>query len=366
MKYVTLNRQQLYDLVWSESFLNISKKYKIAYDGIRTICRNMDIVFPPTGYWGMKEDKKALYKEPLPEGYTGKDEVILYIREANEKENTGTPAKTILQEIYEDSRLNFGVPDRLSNPDPMIVAARESLTSREYHYPKCDGMFRTGYNELSIITTQKSISRCLRFFDTLIKLLKIRGYYIINENEQTYTVIYGEKIEMTLREKMKRVVVGEKYGYTRYQPTGVMSLEIKALFYERIWEDGKALIEMKMARILASIETGAKHAKEERDKIDKWHREREEKQQKEKQFQEHLEKEVADFKNLYAQAKRLQLTSFMREYIRAVEQNAITGGTLTDDLQKWLRWAEDKIRWYDPLINKEDKLLDYFDKDKVL
>ena len=88
MKYVTLTRQEFYDLVWSESFLYISKKYKIAYDGIRAHCRSLDVPFPPTGYWGMKSEKKSAIEVSLPQDYSGKDE-----DGENSRSNTESPPK---------------------------------------------------------------------------------------------------------------------------------------------------------------------------------------------------------------------------------------------------------------------------------
>ena len=368
MKTQIFSRSEFYDLVWSQSFLTISKKFKIAYDGIRSACRELDIPFPNSGYWAMKDEKKLLYKESLPEIHSGKDEVILYLRNENENspENDHTTSKSIFQEISEDKRLNFDVPERLSDPDPMVIAAKNSLTSRKNEYHKCDGMFKTGKNELNIITTQNNLARALRFMDTLIKLLKIRGHTLLNENEQTFAVINGENVEIVLREKMKRVVVDEKRGYTSYHPTGLFSIELKALFFERQYDDGIELIESKLPRILASIESGAKHAKQEQARIDEWHRNYQEGLRKEKEYQERLEKEVADFKNLYLQAKRWQRARFMREYISALRENAIANNYLTDDLLNWLQWATEKVNWYDPMINKKDRLLDHYEKDEIM
>lgn len=71
-------------------------------------------------------------------------------------------------------------------------------------------------------------------------------------------------------------------------------------------------------------------------------------------------------KNLYIQAKRWQRARFIRDYLIAFKENAVQQDQLSDDLSNWLQWANDKVDWYDPLINRQDKLLDFFDKDNLV
>jgi len=56
----------------------------------------------------------------------------------------------------------------------------------------------------------------------------------------------------------------------------------------------------------------------------------------------------------------------LREYITAIREKAVEKDSLTDELQNWLKWATDKVDWYDPLINWEDVMMRNFDKDKLI
>jgi hypothetical protein len=40
-----------------------------------------------------------------------------------------------------------------------------------------------------------------------------------------------------------------------------------------------------------------------------------------------------------------------------VEANAIRSGNISEELNNWILWAKQKVEWYDPLINREDSLL---------
>jgi hypothetical protein len=51
MDKITLSRRELYNLVWSQSMLSLSKKYNISDVGLRKICRKMKIPTPAVGHW---------------------------------------------------------------------------------------------------------------------------------------------------------------------------------------------------------------------------------------------------------------------------------------------------------------------------
>ena len=93
---------------------------------------------------------------------------------------------------------------------------------------------------------------------------------------------------------------------------------------------------------------------------------REEQERIVREQSERIEKEKSDFKDLYQQAKRWQRAKFMREYLSAFEQDAIEQSGLTDEMQNWIRWANDKTDWYDPLVKKADTLLHHLDINKLL
>jgi len=51
MKEVKFTRQELYDLVWTESMLTLAKKYDISDVGLRKKCNKLEIPIPNAGYW---------------------------------------------------------------------------------------------------------------------------------------------------------------------------------------------------------------------------------------------------------------------------------------------------------------------------
>ena len=65
-----------------------------------------------------------------------------------------------------------------------------------------DGLVQTPhYGEISIKVAPSNVSRALRFFNSLIKLLRLRGHDVKIRNDSTYAVVEGEEIAIAIRGK---------------------------------------------------------------------------------------------------------------------------------------------------------------------
>jgi hypothetical protein len=124
MRKVTYTRKELYDLVWKEPLSRLAKKYKISDNGLRKICKRMNIPLPPNGHWQKVQYGYKVTPIKLPEKYTGKNEVTLDERVLNEvvTESPQAILKRITKEIESTSGLSFKVNDRLSRPDKLITS----------------------------------------------------------------------------------------------------------------------------------------------------------------------------------------------------------------------------------------------------
>jgi len=85
MGKTTFNRQELYELVWSEPLIRLSKKYNISDNGLRKICIRMNIPLPNIGHWQKIKFNKTVRKIKLPEEFSGPSEVTLIERDKNPK-----------------------------------------------------------------------------------------------------------------------------------------------------------------------------------------------------------------------------------------------------------------------------------------
>ena len=365
MEKNTITRQELYDLVWKESLTAISKRLNIQYSHFRKICKEMQVPLPPNGHWSKLQFGKPVEIIELSQDYSGANEIKLY----PSQNDVGKPEILIFHKkpdadlIKEDESLPMKVPKTLTNPDELIIPAQKALT--EYKYSKYNDTGMARYNgAFTIRVSRGNIGRALRFMDTLIKLLRARGHILTRET--TYS-IHIDKVscDFKLMEKTKKATQETKWGFARFESTGQLYFEIKG-FGGRTWTDGKVLIEERLAGILAKIESEVSEMLECWRQNAEHKREREEKERIIREQQQRIEKERLGFKDLYQQAKRWQRAKFMREYLRAFEQDAIEQGGLTDEMQNWIRWANDKTDWYDPLVKKADSLLNHLDINKLL
>ena len=122
MDTITFTRKELYDLVWKEPLSRLAKKFKISDNGLRKICKRMNIPLPPNGHYQKVQYDYKVTPIKLPEKYTGKDEVTWDERSVNElvTESPKAILKRITKEIESTSGLSIKVNERLAKPNKLI------------------------------------------------------------------------------------------------------------------------------------------------------------------------------------------------------------------------------------------------------
>jgi hypothetical protein len=367
MKKLIITRQQLYDMVWAESLSSIVKKYQLTYSELRKILADMVIPIPENGHWSKLKFGKQVEIKPLPEDYTGKNEVELFEKEIGDKivSETGRNSNNADEEGTNNN--TYRVPAKLTKPDILIVNTKEYFDAGSSFYWRHNHRFPEQNDVLDIDTTHKTFPRALRIMDTLIKILRDRGHDIEIKYGKTNAVIYGQGIEIKLREKQR--VVDEprgKYDSRNLEPTGILSFIIEYGHYnQKVINDGQDLLETKLEAILSKLEVEGARKKEEHIKNEEWHRQYQEKQRIEKEIREKKEKEISDFKLIFQRAFRLHHSNIIRGYISSVENGAKESGNVDDEMRTWINWAKEKVDWYDPLVNRMDDTLDDYDKTNI-
>lgn len=364
----TITRQELYDIVWKESLTAISKRLSISYQQLRKACFEMNVPVPLNGHWSKLLFGKPVVVLELPENYQGADVVVLEPvvgSKGNITADSGA-SLSILDEITNDKSLPLKVPRRLSDPNKLIVSAQKSLTEHPHAWRNSRGMVRTSWGELDVRVSPASVNRALCFLDALIKILQARGHNVISGYKFAKAVLDGHEFDFNLKEKNQQVSF-RGWNDSEYKPTGILTFMI-GRYSGKTWSDTKAPIETKLGEIVTKLEIDAQKIRAERLIYEEQERnrreearvireQREEKERIIREQQQRIEKEKSDFNDLFQQAERWQRARFMREYLIAYEQDAVEKGYLTDEEKKWLKWASDKLEWFDPLINRDDMLL---------
>lgn len=362
-----LTREELYDMVWSESLLSLSKKYAISDVGLRKKCKKMEIPLPDMGYWACVQfGKKTPARKPLKK-YSGDQYVYLSLREeGDEGKYPDTKSIFSLQdEILNDPKVNLRVPERLTNPDPFIESVKNDLYKKNV-WRDDNGIVNSSRGHLSIHVSPNNVNRALRILDTLIKGIRSRGHNLISKNGEVYIVASEEEIQLSCREKHEREVVkGKYYDSTILKPTGKISVRIDYSYKLKEWVDGKIPLEDQLHKIIASIELRALKQRDDRIEREKQWAIQEEKKRIAKELQDRKEKELMDFKEIFKLSKRHEQSEVIRRYADSLEKRAVSRNDLSDELKEKIDWIRKKADWYDPFVEADDDLLKDVDREEL-
>ncbi|WCT13675.1 hypothetical protein [Mucilaginibacter jinjuensis] len=248
---VKLTREEIYKLGWEQPMTEIARMYKISDVGFRKACVRMNIPIPAVAHWMKVRSGRKVPKPKLPLPWKGKAFIELEERAADEPVKSPSAKHKLAKKIAIE-KLPFKVPDRLTSPDPLIIAARENLnTMKDISYP---GMAVTGKKQLDIRVAPASIGRALRFMDTLIKCLRARGHQYETDIKGNYVVIRGIKLKVKFRELTTKSKINKPYRDYDWRPNGKLVFRLDGN-YRRDWKDLKLqLMEDQLPRILAKLE----------------------------------------------------------------------------------------------------------------
>jgi hypothetical protein len=302
VKHDRLFRKELFDLVWSQRLSEVCKKYYVSESSLIKICQEQKIPLPTLKYWIEQDSNPGSYEKPLLPAYSGYSETYFKLRDDVEKTKEAIQSKLsmFMEEIKSDPKINLKIPERLTNPDPLIAANRDNLLKKEV-YSRNQGIIGYHHGPVSIYVTPGLIGRALKFMDTMIKAFTGRGHQIVIKNGSAHIDLYRKEYHISCNEKSKRVTVKNSYGSTNseLEPTGHLSFRLGELYYLKEWVEGNTPIEEQTLKILAHVEfLGWKENQERIEREKKWE---EQKVQERilKERQDRIEKELNDFKEIF-------------------------------------------------------------------
>src|SRR6476660_9085402 len=113
MDPIVLSRKELYELVWQESMLSLSKRYNISDVGLRKMCIRMEIPLPPAGHWAKIQFGKKFKKTALSAKYKGEETAKLQLRDQNSPptdRKSSSHRKHKIEEVDKDASPSLVVP----------------------------------------------------------------------------------------------------------------------------------------------------------------------------------------------------------------------------------------------------------------
>jgi hypothetical protein len=367
MENTILTRQELYDLVWENPLSKLAKKYNLSDNGLRKVCKKLDIPLPKNGYWQKIQYNKKVSKEKLPVNNSVETSITLKFRDNSETiiNGEGNELNHLTKELQNVLKDTIVFPEKLTRPHQLIIDAKNDLKTKEPSYQhNIKGLLNTSSGILNITVAPPSVKRALLFMDVFIKALQKRGHKI-TVKEGTKIVIDNIEIGIGLRERLKRKIVkGTYYDSTELYPSNILSLSLY-VYPAKDWTDtDTSKLEDKIPNIIAKLELQAIEEKRKAIERELWHIEYERQRKIEEDFKARKEQEKIKTKKLFSDAEKFDKATIYRNYIAATEQKAIKENNLTEELKDWIKWANEKADWFDPFTNKEDELLNDNDREE--
>ncbi|GAA4334814.1 hypothetical protein GCM10023184_29170 [Flaviaesturariibacter amylovorans] len=324
------------------------------------MCRRLEVPVPPAGHWAKVQHGRKVKPPPLQGHYAGTERVKLQLRsetEAAPNRREPSSRKAKFRQLEIDNSLPLRVPEKLTKPDPLIIAAKAMLATAKPDSYTFIGMISSGKETLDIRVTKGNIGRSLLFMDTLIKALRARGHQVAVKDGNTCAIVAGHEFDLALREKMRRELVDNGHWKKQeFRPSGLLALQVSGR-YGREYKDGSLRLEEQIAKVIIDLEQSAveraiRKAAEEKAEV-----ERKERQRLQHELEQRRKVDLANFKRLLHRSERWNKAVTLRNYIQEFENRAANGLPLSDEQQEWIAWAKKKADWYDPFVEAADELL---------
>lgn len=259
--------------------------------------------------------------------------------------------------IHIDSNVNLKVPDRLKSPHPTVKNLDISTFSTIGYYSNTEKtMTPRGSFDLEVGKASLKKAKCI--LDTFIKVVEARGNSITTDRNGTYFNAFDEKLQIRFWEKSKEVDSAKRIGRRELELSGILSIQYFRIGYhvEKEWSDTQNVkLEEKLGRVIGSLEYFAKQENLERIEREKrWESQRIERELIEEQ-NKLKESEFFKFKELLENAYRWEKSQMIRAYV-----SHMINSSNMEDMEEWVKWANEKIDWFDPTISKQDSLLKPF------
>ena len=323
----------------------------------------MKIPLPQLGHWAKLKHGRKIPIKPLSAEYEGKDEITLCQR-TEPIGKTNREFRNRVDEITKQLGDALIVPEKLNNPDKLVLDAAKSPTLRMGKGSSNDSLLNS-LGKFNIEVSSKNVDRALRIADTFIKALQSRNHEIVVEHGSTFVEILDQKVGLSFNEKLNQEVNPNKLDSFSSSVSLVPSSILVLTTGRKKWEDGKDLLEQRIPEMVAKCELEGERIKAEQLELEKRNKERKEHERIQEALDKRQAEELTKFKELFFRAHRWKQTIIIRDFINDIGKHAESNDSSNTEIKEWIKWATDKADWYDPTINKDDEFLKHINKNTL-
>lgn len=357
----TITRDELYWMVWETPMIRLAAEFGLSDNGLRKICRKLDIPCPPAGWWAKRAAGHRVSKIKLPVLRPGIRQHITI--------SASAPQPTAMRDAIRREAGRIGalaVAERLTRPHAIIagwIADHEERRQEARRHRREYPMSSWTVEEFTAADRRRH-----RLLNSLFRFLEKRGAEISrNDRGHLFAQICGEKIEFSCHEKSRKVVrpltdrekkweTWNRSGVKNdLEPTGRFEYQIRAWTgdpFRKLWlETERTPFEALLPEIAATfIVLGPMLAERSRQREEEARLAEERRREAEiaRRNQEQDDKRWRRFVQIAAQWKE---TIFVREFLDRLKQENPAADKVIDGLSlpDWLDWASRRAERSDPI-----------------
>lgn len=358
--------------------IQLAGQYGLSDRGLAKICKKLKVPVPPRGYWATTRSGIKLKRPALPKLRKGDPEshTLTYyhqqIRESEKLENFSEKAKNLIASVLEAGPII--VSTQLNSPLPLVLKTQKNLgRQKAKDYPLISPTMK---GCLDIKVAPENLQRALGIADAVIQGFMANGFKIGKDaarGSKVYVSILGEKIYFAINENVNRSerkpTREEQKQYEHYpwlmskqydfSATGNLNLLIEnsgGSVLRKKWADGKTKkVEDKLTGFLLGAIKIADRQIKERIEAEESRLRWEEARRREEEESRRREIERKRLQELENQAVLWTKSQQLRNFIRAVQEEASKrpySKDFQEKLDEWVSWAQRHADRFDPIVQK--------------
>lgn len=384
-------RSKLYDEIWEISLTGVAKKYGLNYTKLVQACKENDIPYPSSAYWTKKNMGLDFSNDiiELPESEVKEIEIpfkssgALIDNKISDKDKfviefnllsflSDEERRKIAEVIYDLNIDNY-------KKNHKVITEYKNKKKEERREERKANYFNPYYNIHNYVEKGyfENISKFEK--DRCMKILSAI-YYAIEElggevNKDFSLTIRDEHVELEIEElkdqakheltkeeakqlseyedRKKVFTYASKPNIKKYDYVYNGKLKITCGNRKYIRETDKVKLEDKLGDIIIKLYEQSEEVKIER--LAKEERERiyQEEEERKERIRNTKKNEAQKVKQLINLAEDYRIACEIRNYINAISSQ----DNLSSKMKDWIKWANKKADWFDPIIDREDEIL---------
>ncbi len=360
---IVIEREKLYDEVWTDPVTVVAKRYGVSDVGLHKICKSLNVPVPPRGYWAKLRVGKQTERTTLPPA-DGPTKVYRQPRTQPGHLVGVDMDKTVpLAFLGDEERARVldtcntvEMKDRLVKPHPLIVQDREAREERKKRDREDRRSFESAFpggqwspsrkpipGTLDIRVENDQLQRAYRLLDAVFYTIEKVGGSVRAGGQMT-AVLLREPVKFRITGKAEMLTLTiDEYDAPRKNWNDTKTKQLESQL-------GSFVIGLYEYAHTSRVKREEREREEERRRAEaKRRQERAKAQQDEMARYIALENAALDWQKARA------LESYVAELARQAE--AEVDAEKQTALRQRVEWARAKVAWLDPLVAAEDPVL---------